>query len=71
MASLEEALIPTLKLCHYNWKRYLDDSHACVEPPKAEYILKQMKHLSCGHQLLNWTGEKQWIKLFRRFYQKN
>ena len=71
MVSRGEDLMQTLKSCLCNWKRFLDDTHAYVEPPKVEFILKQIKYLSCGHQLLNSSGEKQWIKLFGHTRQKN
>ena len=49
MTWLKEDLIPTLKPCLCNWKRYLNDTHAYVEPLKVEFILKQIKYLSCIH----------------------
>ena len=71
MVSLEEDLIPTLKSSLCYWKRYLDDTHAYAEPTKVKFILKQTKYLSCGHQLLNWAGEKQWITLIGCAHQNN
>ena len=71
MVWLEEDLIPTLNSCLCNWKRYLHNTHAYVEPTKVKFVLKQIKYLSCGHQLLNWAGEKQWIKLFGGTDQEN
>ena len=42
MTALKEDLIPILKSCLCNWKRYVDDTHAYLEPAKVEY-LKQIK----------------------------
>ena len=38
MTTLEEDLIPTLKSCFCNWKQYVDDTHAYVEPAIVELI---------------------------------
>ena len=54
MAPLQEDLIPTLKSCLYNWKRYVDDTHAYVEPTKVEFILNKINNY---HPNINFTFE--------------
>ena len=44
MKSLEEDLILTLKSCLCNWERYVDDTHAYVEPTKVEFILNKLNN---------------------------
>ena len=54
MTSLDEDLIPTLKSCLCNWKRYVDDTHAYVEPTKVEIVLEILKNY---HPNINFTFE--------------
>ena len=54
MAPLEEDLIPTLKSCLCNQKRYVDDTHDYVEPTKIEFILNKLNNL---HPNFNFTFE--------------
>ena len=54
MTSLDEDLIPTLKSCLCNWKRYVDDTHAYVEPAKVEIALKILNNY---HPNINFTFE--------------
>ena len=54
MSSLEEDLIPTLKSCLWNWKRYVDDTHAHVEPTKVEFILNKLNNY---HPSIKFTFE--------------
>ena len=44
MTSLEEDIMPTLKSCLTNWKRYVDDTHAFVEPTKVKFIWNKLKN---------------------------
>ena len=44
MISLEEDLVPTLKLCLCNWKRYVVETHAYIEPTKAEFTLNKLNN---------------------------
>ena len=54
MTSLEEDLTPTLKSCLCNWKRYVDDTHAYVEPTKLEFMLNKFDNY---HPNINFTFE--------------
>ena len=54
MKSLEEDLIPTLKSCLCNQKRYVDDTHDYVEPTKVEFILNKLNNF---HPNINLTFE--------------
>ena len=54
MTSLEEDLILTLKSYLCNWKRYVDDTHAYVEPTKVEFILNKLNNY---HPNINFTFE--------------
>ena len=54
MASIEEDLIPVLKSFRCNWKRYVDDTHAYVEPTKVEFILNKLNNY---HPNTNFTFE--------------
>ena len=38
MTSLEEEVIPKLTLYLFNWKRYVDDTHAYANPKKVDFI---------------------------------
>ena len=42
MTSLEEEVIPTLTSYLCNWKRYVDDTHAYVNPQKVDVILTNL-----------------------------
>ena len=42
MCSLEEAIVPTLKDSLVHWKRYLDDTHAHIEPERIDYVIKKL-----------------------------
>ena len=44
ISSLEEDLIPELKSCLCNWKRYVDDTHAYIEPTKVEFISNELNN---------------------------
>ena len=44
MISLEEDLVPILKPCLCNWKRYVVDTHAYIEPTKAEFTLNKLNN---------------------------
>ena len=44
MISLEEDLVPILKPCLCNWKRYVVDTHAYIEPTKAEFALNKLNN---------------------------
>ena len=54
MASLEEEVIPQLtpQLC--NWKRYVDDTHAYVNPEKVDFSLTK---LNSYHPNIHFTFE--------------
>ena len=52
--SLEEDLIPTLKSFLYNWKRYIDDTNAYVEPTRVEFILTKLDNY---HHNINFAYE--------------
>ena len=65
MTSLEEDLIPALKLYLCNWKRYVDDMHACVEPTKVEFILNKLNNC---HANINFTCE---LEFFGPTHQKS
>ena len=54
MTSLEKDLIPSLKSYLCNWKRYVDDTHAYVEPTKVEFILNKLNNY---HPNINFTFE--------------
>ena len=54
MKSLEEDLIPALKSCLCNQKRYVDDTHDYVEPTKVEFILNKLNNF---HPNINLTFE--------------
>ena len=54
MTLLEEDLIPTLKSCLCNQKRYVDDTHDYVEPTKVEFILNKLNNF---HPNINFTFE--------------
>ena len=42
MTSLEEEVIPTLTSYLWNWKRYVEDTHAYVNPEKVDVILTNL-----------------------------
>ena len=44
MISLEEDLVPILKPCLRNWKRYVVDTHAYIEPTKPEFALNKLNN---------------------------
>ena len=52
--SLEEDLIPTLNSFLWNWKRYIDDTNAYVEPTKVEFILTKLDNY---HHNINFAYE--------------
>ena len=54
MSSFEEAIVPTLKDCFVHWKRYVDDTHAYIEPGKIDYVIKK---LNTYHQQTQFTYE--------------
>ena len=54
MTSLQEDLTPTPKSCLCNWKRYVDDKYAYVEPTKVEFILNKSNNY---HLNINFTFE--------------
>ena len=46
MCSLEGAIVPTLKDCLMRWKRYVDDTHAYIEPEKDRLRHEETENLS-------------------------
>ena len=42
MTPLEEEVIPKLTLYLFNWKRYVDDTHAYANPQKVDFILTKL-----------------------------
>ena len=54
MCSLEESIVPTLKDCLVHWRRYVDDTHAYIEPDKIDYV---MKKLNTYHKQIQFTYE--------------
>ena len=42
MTSLEEEVIPKLTLYLFNWKRYVDDTHAYANPQKVDFVLTKL-----------------------------
>ena len=54
MCSLEESIVPTLKDCLVYWKRYVDDTHAYIEPDKIDYV---MRKLNTYHQHIQFAYE--------------
>ena len=42
MFSLEEYIVPTLKNCVVHWKRYVDSTHAYIEPDKIDYSMNKL-----------------------------
>ena len=54
MMSLEEEVIPKLTPYLYNWKRYVDDTHAYVNSEKVDFILTK---LNSYHPNIQFTFE--------------
>ena len=54
MCSSEETIVPTFKDCLVHWKRYVDDTHAYIEPEKIDYVIKK---LNTYHQQIHFTYE--------------
>ena len=54
MTSLEEEVIPKLTPYLYNWKRYVDDTHAYVNSEKVDFILTK---LNSYHPNIQFTFE--------------
>ena len=42
MISLEEAILSSIKKHVGHWKRYVDDTHAYIDPSKIEFVLEKM-----------------------------
>ena len=56
MASLEEEVIPKLMPYQCNWKRYVDDTYAYVNPGKVDFILTK---LNSYHPNIQFTFESE------------
>lgn len=41
---LQEDSTPTLKLCLYKWKRYVNDTYGNLDPSKVEFILSKLNN---------------------------
>ena len=54
MCSLEKSIARKLKDCLVHWKRYVDDTHAYIDPGKIDYV---MKKLNTYHQQIQFTYE--------------
>ena len=54
MTSPQEDLIPTLKSYLFNWKWYVDNTYAHVEPTKVKFILNKINNY---HSSINFTFE--------------
>ena len=52
MALLEEDLIPKSKSRFCNWKQYVDDTDAYVEPANIEFVLNKLNNY---HPNINFT----------------
>ena len=55
MCSLEESIVPRLKDCPVDWIRYVDNTHAYIEPDKPDNYI--MKKLNTYHQQIQFTYE--------------
>ena len=42
MISLEEAILRSIKKQVAHWKRYIDDTHAYIDPSKIEFVLEKL-----------------------------
>ena len=67
MCSSEESIVPTLKDCLVQWKRYVDDTHAYIKPDKRDYVIKKTEHLSSTDSIhwQTWKGSTHFV--FRCF----
>ena len=54
MCSLEKLIARKLKDCLVHWKRYVDDTHAYIDPGKIDCV---MKKLNTYHQQIQFTYE--------------
>ena len=54
MISLEEAVLPSIKKLVAHWKRFVDDTHAYIDPSKIEFVLEK---LSSYHPNIQFTHE--------------
>ena len=54
MALLEEDLTPKSKSRFCNWKQYVDDTDAYVEPANIEFVLNKLNNY---HLNINFTSE--------------
>ena len=62
-STLEEHLIPTLGDCLPHWKRYVDNTHANINPNKLNYIIKALNNY---HPKIKFTYELEKEDLIRR-----
>ena len=52
--SLEKAILPSIKKHVAHWKRYVDDTHAYIDPSKIEFVLENLiRH----HPYIHFTHE--------------
>ena len=61
MISLEEAILPSIRKHVAHWKRYVDDTHAYIDPSKIEFVLEKLNSYHPNIQLTHKIEENQKI----------
>ena len=61
MISLEEAILPSIKKHVVHWKRYVDDTHAYIDPSKIEFVLEKLNSCHTNIQSTHEIEENQKI----------
>ena len=62
MVSLEEAILPSIKKHVAHWKRYVDNTHAYIDPSKIEFVLEKLNSYHPNFQFTFEIEENQKIK---------
>ena len=61
MISLEEAILPSIKKQVEHWKRYVDDTHAYIDPTEIEFVLEKLNSYHPNIQFAHDIEENQKI----------
>ena len=61
MISVEEAILPSIKKQVEHWKRYVDDTHAYIDPSEIEFVLEKLNSYHSNIQFAHEIEENQKI----------
>ena len=70
LISLKEAILPSLKKHVAHWKRYVDNTHAYIDPSKIGFVLVKLNSHYSNIQFTYKIEENQKIKFLDHMYRK-